>query len=70
MLIRRQSILDGKMYEMQIDITEKQWEDYTRSDQLIQHAFPHLSKDEREFLISGITPYEWERVFGEDDLLE
>lgn len=67
MLIRRQSILDGKMYEMQIDITEKQWELYTQNDQLIQHAFPHLSADEREFLISGITPYEWERVFGEPD---
>lgn len=31
---------------------------------LIQDAFPFLSAAEREFLISGITPEEWDRMFG------
>ena len=31
----------------------------------IQDEFPHLSDDEREFLLTGSTPEEWERYFGE-----
>lgn len=27
---------------------------------LIQDRFPHLTPDEREFLISGLTPADWE----------
>lgn len=34
---------------------------------LIQNVMPHLSEDDREWLISGMTPEEWHEVFGEDD---
>jgi hypothetical protein len=30
---------------------------------LAQEAFPNMSKEDREFLISGITPEEWARIF-------
>ena len=30
----------------------------------IQEAFPHLTADEREFLLAGTTPREWEAVMG------
>lgn len=36
----------------------------------VQDAFPELPTDEREFLISGISPEGWKRAFGggpEDD---
>ena len=33
----------------------------------IQEVFPELSPDDREFLISGITPEEWTEAFGEDE---
>ncbi len=33
--------------------------------ELIQNIVPNLSADEREFLISGITPAEWESLYGE-----
>lgn len=33
---------------------------------LIQDAFPFLSPDEREFLLTGITSSEWDELFGED----
>lgn len=33
---------------------------------LAQDAFPHLSADEREMLISGICPKCWEKTFEED----
>jgi hypothetical protein len=32
---------------------------------LIQDAMPHLSPDEREFLMTGITPDEWADTMGE-----
>jgi len=33
----------------------------------IQDAFPLMSKEDREFLISGITPEEWNKVFSNDE---
>ena len=33
---------------------------------LAQDAFPFLSASEREFLITGITPEEWDKLFSED----
>ena len=30
---------------------------------LIQNAFPMLSADEREFIMTGITPSEWNAAF-------
>jgi hypothetical protein len=33
----------------------------------VQDAFSFLSPADREFIISGVTPEEWERTFGSDD---
>ena len=33
---------------------------------LIQNSLPDLSEEEREFLISGTTPMEWEALFVEE----
>jgi hypothetical protein len=38
-----------------------------RNGMVAQQAFPMLSADEREFLISGNTPAEYERIFGGDE---
>ena len=34
---------------------------------LIQRAMPNLSTEDREFIISGITPEEWREAFGDED---
>lgn len=34
---------------------------------LAQDAFPYLSADEREMLISGICPTCWDKMFGSDE---
>ena len=34
---------------------------------LVQDAFPYLSADEREMLISGICPACWASSFGDED---
>lgn len=38
-----------------------------RQGSLIQDAMPSLSKDDREFLISGISKEGWSMAFGEPD---
>ena len=35
--------------------------------ELIQSALSYLTVDEREFLMTGISPEEWEESFGEDE---
>ena len=34
---------------------------------VVQEAFPELSDDEIEFLISGTMPGEWDELFEEDE---
>ena len=62
MLITRTSSLSGNTNSMEIEVTQEQlssWE----SGVLIQNAMPNLSADEREFIMSGITPEEWDSAF-------
>jgi hypothetical protein len=66
MIVKRQSIVSGKVYQMDLDITQQQLDDFANDKLgLIQEAFPHLSIDEREFIISGIHPIEWRELLGE-----
>lgn len=39
------------------------WQD----GELAQNAFPYLSADDREILISGICPKCWDEMFGGDE---
>jgi len=43
---------------MNLNVTEEQLI-RQKQGELVQDVFPELSADEREFLISGITPEEW-----------
>lgn len=38
---------------------------YNRNEINIQEAFPHLSADDREFILSGVTADEWNSIFKE-----
>ena len=67
MIITKKSELTGKEHTLVIDITEQQWEQVQNRRELgikIQDIVPHLPAGEREFLISGITSEEWDKVFG------
>lgn len=67
-LVRKASQLTGKLTEMLIGIN---FNDFVKAfdawdaGELIQNAFPTLSADEREFIKTGISPQEWEAMFGE-----
>ena len=68
MIVERKSIITGKMHEMEIDITVQQLFDFMNGRSgLAQEAFPHLSAEEREFIISGIHPIEWNELFGNEE---
>jgi hypothetical protein len=57
-------MLSGKTRTLQIPVTQEQL-DAWNSGMLAQHAMPHLSEDEREFIMTGITADEWDNAFGE-----
>jgi hypothetical protein len=64
--------MTGEKNEMLLPVTNEQIERW-QNGELIQNVFPHLSPSEREFLISGVTPEEWnvvnedmEEVYGDD----
>ena len=40
------------------------WYKWIHEGKLAQDAFPFLAHEQREFLISGITPVEWNEMFG------
>jgi len=65
MLIAKTSSLTSRTHEMEIDVSDKQialW----MEGALIQDVMPNLSPDEREFIMTGITPDEWAAEFGEE----
>ena len=65
--VTKQSIITRKMNTMELPITQEHLDMYeTVGDILVQDAFPNLDIGQREFLISGITPQEWEETFGEE----
>jgi|TARA_R100001460_G_scaffold64614_1_gene104881 hypothetical protein len=64
MRILRKSVLTGNVNTMDINVTDEQFTKYLGSNECIQNVLPDLSVDEREFLISGITPDEWDNTFS------
>ena len=63
MLITKTSPLTGKENTLDINITEEQLQEYLSFNKHIQNVLPHLSAEHREFLMTGITPNEWNKMF-------
>jgi hypothetical protein len=66
MEITRTSMYSGITRSRLLDITEEQLAAY-RDGVLIQNAFPHLSDDDREFFLTGITRNEWIEMFSQEE---
>jgi len=61
------SMLTGKLNKITLPITQAEYdkaEQARKGGMYIQDAYPTLTADQREFLISGATPEEWDRLFG------
>ena len=57
--IKKVSPLTGEINSILIDISYSQLNRIDEGVELIQHICPELSREHREFLISGISPEEW-----------
>jgi hypothetical protein len=64
MLITKESRISGKISSMELDITSEQLDRINSRVELIQNIVPHLSSEQREFLITGMTPQEWNDLFN------
>ena len=66
--VTRKSPFTGKTHTREINVFPEQliaWENTPRQFRpLVQDAFPGLSPDDREFILTGITPEEWEAEVG------
>lgn len=40
---------------------------WKKTGMLIQEVFPEFNADDREFVLTGTTPEEFERMFGKED---
>lgn len=68
--VTRVSPITGRSLTRMMDITQDQWFLWQHGE-LIQRAMPHLSDNDREWLMSGCTPEDWEEMFsGEEDVYE
>jgi hypothetical protein len=65
MQITRRNPFTGEHHTWNIAVNEQQLSAW-RSGQLIQDAMPHLTDDEREFILSGILPDQWDQLFGKE----
>ena len=65
MLITKKSMFSGEWNTMDIPVTQSQIDDW-ESGTLIQDAMPNVSADDREFLMTGVTPDEWINTFGSE----
>lgn len=69
MLITKQSMMSGKYNSMEIPITMTQFHLINQQGRrtLIQEIVPNLTSDQREFLMTGATPEEWDNLMMEDE---
>jgi len=66
MIVTKTNRLTGVTNSMSLAITEEQIESY-KAGALIQDAFPQLTPDEREFMLTGFLPSEFEKRFPEKE---
>ena len=58
MIVKRKSLCSGIEREIDLPITRAQMDAFS-DGVLVQDAFPHLTNEQREFILTGITPDEW-----------
>jgi len=67
MIVRRRSIIDNTESYMDLNVTQDQLDIYAKGETLIQRVFPDLHANERKFIKSGITPKQWDYLFGDKE---
>ena len=65
MKITRKDPISGETNTKILPISQEQFDSWQKGA-LIQNAMPHLSEDDREFLMTGITKESWDSMFGKE----
>lgn len=66
MKITKTSMITGKENTREINITQGELDRWNSPrGRPIQNEFPHLDSNDREFLITGTTPEEWDMGMSE-----
>tara|TARA_B100000424_G_C22746562_1_gene403699 strand:+ start:410 stop:631 length:222 start_codon:yes stop_codon:yes gene_type:complete len=60
--LTKTSILTGKTSTMTLPITQDQLDLYNNTKINIQDVFPNLDSGQREFIKTGITQEEWDKL--------
>lgn len=60
-------MVTGVVHTREIPITEDELNAWLESNAFVQDFFPRLSANDREFLITGITPEEWGEFLGPEE---
>lgn len=66
MLITKKSFISGIERTLEIPVTQEELDKW-KGGMLAQEAFPNLTADQREFIMTGVTPEEWEETMKEDE---
>ena len=66
MQITRRSPITGIVTTMEIAVTEEELSEW-KAGTPIQKATNGLTSDEREFIVTGLLPAEWDELMKEDD---
>lgn len=63
MFVTRVSQLTGVKHTMEIPCSTEELTNWVNNRSLlIQEAFPNLNAEQREFILTGITPEEWKTL--------
>jgi hypothetical protein len=69
--LTKRSLASGKEHTLELPLNEVEFgecmKDWKLHGRLIQDAFPTLSNEQREFIMTGIIPEEWAAAFPEED---
>jgi hypothetical protein len=66
MKITRISPFSNKKNTIEVNCTDEEYQKWINGT-LIQFAMPNLSPEHREFILTGITPEEWNETFSNSE---
>lgn len=66
MLIKRRSPITGEWRSKDLPVSQQQI-DRWQNGELIQNVMPYLSDDDREYIMTGLLPDEWEQLWSKSE---
>lgn len=63
MIVQRKSAATGIVRKRNIDVNPKDYEMWDKGYLNIQDAMGYLQQEDRDFILSGITPHEWKNMW-------